>query len=116
VELIGAAEGSRRKAVGLGDAAATEALGLARARGYRAQVESLGAGSTAAVAIANAVADGGLQVMPEVLVTGGGGAVEGLAATLIRSMNGKDGSKQSRRAGRRNTTAAKSEEPASAKR
>jgi regulator of protease activity HflC (stomatin/prohibitin superfamily) len=115
VELIGAAEGSRRKAVGLGDAAATEALGLARARGYRAQVESLGAGSTAVVAIANAVSEGGLQVMPEVLVTGGAGAVEGLAATLIRSMNGKHDSKRRRPSGRRHAAAAKAKEPASAK-
>jgi regulator of protease activity HflC (stomatin/prohibitin superfamily) len=116
VELIGAAEGSRRKAVGLGDAAATEALGLARARGYRAQAESLGAGSTAAVAIANAVSDGGLQIMPEVLVTGGAGAVEGLAATLMRSMNGKSESKRPRRAARRDKAAAQAKEPASAKR
>jgi uncharacterized membrane protein YqiK len=93
VELTGAAEGSRRRAIGLGDAAATEALGLARARGYDAQVQSLGSGSTAAVAIANAVSDGGLQVVPEVLVTGGGGAVDGLAATLIRAMNGRHESK-----------------------
>src|SRR3984893_2159380 len=92
VELTGAAEGSRRRAIGLGDAAAIEALGLARARGYDAQVQSLGAGSTAAVAIANAVSEGRLQVVPDVLVTGGG-AVEGLAATLIRAMNGGHDSK-----------------------
>jgi hypothetical protein len=97
VELTGAAEGSRRRAIGLGDAAAIEALGLARARGYDAQVHSLGAGSTAAVAIANAVSEGKLQVMPEVLVTGGGGAVDGLAATLMRAMNGRHESKPSRR-------------------
>src|SRR5712691_8579986 len=107
VELTGAAEGSRRRAIGLGEAAAAEALGLARAKGYDAQVASLGAGSTAAVAIANAVSDGGLQVMPEVLVTGGAGAVEGLAATLMRSMNGKHESKRPRRAGRRDAAAAK---------
>jgi len=87
VELTGAAEGSRRRAIGLGDAAATEALGLARARGYDAQVASLGSGPTAAVAIANAVAEGRVQVVPDVLVTGGG-AVDGLAATLMRAMKG----------------------------
>ncbi len=88
VELTGAAEGSRRRAIGLGEAAATEALGLARAKGYRAQIQSLGSGPTAIVAVANAVAEGKLTVVPEVLVTGGGGAVEGLAATLMRSFNG----------------------------
>jgi regulator of protease activity HflC (stomatin/prohibitin superfamily) len=88
VELTGAAEGSRRRAVGLGEAAAIEALGLARARGYEAQIQSLGSGPTAIVAVANAVAEGKLTIVPEVLVTGGGGAVEGLAATLMRSFNG----------------------------
>jgi uncharacterized membrane protein YqiK len=89
VELTGAAEGSRRRAIGLGDAAAAEALGLARAKGYDAQVKSLGSGSTAAVAIANAVSEGRVNVMPEVLVAGGGNAFEGLAASLMRAMNGK---------------------------
>ncbi len=96
VELTGAAEGSRRRAIGLGEAAATEALGLARARGYDAQVQSLGPGPTAAVAIANAVSDGRLQVVPDVLVTGGG-AVDGLAATLMRAMNGSHAVKPRRR-------------------
>jgi hypothetical protein len=65
------------------------------------------------VAIANAVSDGGLQVMPEVLVTGGGGAVEGLAATLMRALNGKQESKHPRRTSRRKSSAGKSREPAS---
>jgi uncharacterized membrane protein YqiK len=98
VELTGAAEGSRRRAIGLGEAAAAEALGLARARGYDAQVQSLGSGPTAAVAIANAVSEGRLQVVPDVLVTGGG-AVDGLAATLMRAMNGGNGSKPRDRKG-----------------
>src|SRR5712692_1971738 len=88
VELTGAAEGSRRRAIGLGDAAASEALGLARAKGYEAQIRSLGSGPTAIVAVANAVAEGNLTIVPEVLVTGGGGAMEGLAAALMRSLNG----------------------------
>jgi regulator of protease activity HflC (stomatin/prohibitin superfamily) len=93
VELTGAAEGSRRRAIGLGDAAAAEALGLARAKGYDAQVASLGSGPTAAVAIANAVSEGKVNVMPDVLVTGGGNAFEGLAASLMRGMNGKSPAK-----------------------
>jgi regulator of protease activity HflC (stomatin/prohibitin superfamily) len=91
VELTGAAEGSRRRAIGLGDAAAVQALGLARAKGYDAQIRSLGAGPTAAVAIANAVSEGKVTVVPEVLVTGGGGAIEGLAATFMRSLSGGHG-------------------------
>ena len=34
--------------------------------------------------MANAVADGHIDVMPDVLVTGGGGSFDGLAAQLIR--------------------------------
>ena len=44
------------------------------------------------VAVANAVADGHITVVPEVLVTGGGGgSFDGLAATLMRYLgtNGK---------------------------
>ncbi len=53
---------------------------------------------TAIVAVANAVSDGHITVVPEVLVTGGngGGAFEGLAATLMRTFgngNGKGGGK-----------------------
>src|SRR5437764_1777156 len=93
VRVTGEAEGSRRRAIGLGDAAAVEAPGLAKARGYEAQVLSLGSTPTAAVAIAGALAEGQLDVMPEVLVTGGGGAVEGLAATFMRSLNGNGAAK-----------------------
>jgi len=86
VELTGRAEATRREAIGLAEAKATEALGLARATGFEAQKEALGGGATALVAVANAVAEGHITVVPEVLVTGGGGGgpVDGLAATLIR--------------------------------
>lgn len=85
VQLTGEAEGARRQAIGLGEAKATEALGLARAIGFNAQKEALGGPATAVVAVANAVADGHVTVVPEVLVTGGGGgSFDGLAATLMR--------------------------------
>jgi regulator of protease activity HflC (stomatin/prohibitin superfamily) len=96
VRLTGDAEASKTRAVGLADAAATEALGLARAAGFRAQTEALGQTATALVAVANAVADGHITVVPEVLVAGGGGAIEGLAATLMRTLgtgNGGNGSR-----------------------
>src|SRR5204862_4059091 len=99
VRVTGEAEGSRRRAIGLGDAAAVEALGLAKAKGYQAQVESLGSTPTAAVAIANALSEGNLEVMPEVLVTGGGGALEGLAATFMRSLNGNGESHRQKESG-----------------
>lgn len=84
VELTGRGEASKVEALGLAQAKATEALGLARAAGFEAQKEALGGAATALVAVANAVADGHITVVPDVLVTGGGGSVDGLAASLIR--------------------------------
>jgi uncharacterized membrane protein YqiK len=83
VRLTGEAEADRTKAIGLAEATAAEALGLARAAGFEAQQQAIGQGATALVAVANAVAEGQIAVVPDVLVTGGGGALEGLAATLM---------------------------------
>src|SRR5262245_42117578 len=86
VELTGKAEAAKTEAIGLAEAKATEALGLARAVGYREQTQALGQTATALVAVANAVAEGKITVVPEVLVAGGGGSIEGLAATLMRTL------------------------------
>lgn len=83
VQAIGAAEATRAEAVGLAEAKAAEALGLARAEGFEAQRRALGSAATALVAAINAIAEGGVDVMPEVLVTNGG-SIDGLAASLIR--------------------------------
>ncbi len=91
LERTGAAQATKTRAVGLATAEATQALGEGRARGYAAQVVSLGAGATAAVAVADAVAQGGIDIMPEVLVTGGGGALDGLAAVLMRAFGANGG-------------------------
>ena len=83
---------TKTEAIGLAEAKATEALGLARAAGFEAQKEALGGTATALVAVANAVADGHITVVPEVLVTGGGGgALDGLAATLMRTLGTGNG-------------------------
>jgi uncharacterized membrane protein YqiK len=94
VELTGRAEATKVEAVGLAEAAAVKALGLARAAGFEAQTQALGQLPTAIVAVANAVSDGHITVVPEVLVTGGngGGAFEGLAATLMRTFGSGNGS------------------------
>lgn len=92
VRLTGEGEAIKIQAIGLANAKATEALGLARAKGFEAQKEALGGPATALVNGINAIADGKVDIMPEVLVTGGGGSIEGLAATLMRSFgtgNGK---------------------------
>jgi hypothetical protein len=86
VELTGKAEATRVEAIGLANASATEALGVARATGFEAQKDALGETATALVAVANAVSEGHITVVPEVLVTGGGsGSFDGLAATLMRT-------------------------------
>jgi uncharacterized membrane protein YqiK len=85
VRLTGQAEADRTQAIGLAEAKATEALGLARAAGFEAQRTAIGEMPTALVAVAGAIAEGHIDIMPEVLVTGGGGAFEGLAATLMNT-------------------------------
>src|SRR5438876_6246795 len=80
--------------IDLEKARGTADMQAARAKGYDAQIRSLGSGPTAVVAVANAVAEGKLTIVPEVLVTGGGGAVEGLAAALMRSLNGNGHAKR----------------------
>jgi uncharacterized membrane protein YqiK len=86
VRITGKAEADRREAMGLAEAKATEALGLARAAGFEAQRAAIGELPTALVAVTGAIAEGQIDIMPEVLVTGGGGAVEGLAATLMNTV------------------------------
>ncbi len=81
-EALGLADAKAREAIGLADAKATEAIGVAKAVGYDEQVRALGQSTTAMVAVAQAVSDGKIDIMPEILVTGGG-AGEGLAATLM---------------------------------
>jgi uncharacterized membrane protein YqiK len=86
VRLTGQAEADRTQAIGLAEARAAEALGLAKAAGYHAQREAIGDMATALVAVAGAVADGHIDVVPDVLVTGGGGALDGLAAALMNTL------------------------------
>jgi hypothetical protein len=95
-EAVGEAEFIRQ--TGTAKGAEVEAVGLARARGYRAQVEALGSNATAIVNVVAALAEGKAKFVPDVLVAGGngqGGAIEGLAATAMRFFgpgNGHGGS------------------------
>jgi len=84
-EATGEAEFIRQ--TGTAKGAEVEAVGLARARGYRAQVEALGANATAIVNVVTALSEGKAKFVPDVLVASGGnggGAFEGLAATAMR--------------------------------
>ncbi|MGH9704979.1 MAG: SPFH domain-containing protein, partial [Candidatus Acidiferrales bacterium] len=69
--------------------AEVEAIGLARARGYRAQVEALGSSATAIVNVVAALAEGRAKFVPDILVTstGNGGALDGLASAAMRFLN-----------------------------
>ena len=85
---MGDAEGSRTRAVGLAQAEATEAQGIAAAKGFEAQKQALGEGATAAVNIIEAIARGDVKVMPDVLVSGGGGGpLDALMAVLTKMAN-----------------------------
>ena len=66
--------------------AEVEAVGLARAKGFEAQVRALGTNATALVNSINALAEKNIRFVPEVLVNSGNaaGAVEGLAAAAMR--------------------------------
>jgi len=85
--LTGQAEADRIQAIGLAEAKATEALGVARAAGFAAQREAIGEMPTALVAVAGAVAEGKINVVPDILVTGNGSSLDGLAATLMRKLS-----------------------------
>ncbi len=64
--------------------AEVEAVGLARAKGFEAQVHALGQGPTAIINVMTALAERGIKIMPEILAVGGGGTVEGVSATLMK--------------------------------
>jgi len=68
---------------GMAKGAEVEAVGLARAKAYREQVQALGQTPTAVVNAINALAEKNVKIVPDILVAGGGGSVEGLAATLM---------------------------------
>jgi len=72
--------------LGAAEASKIEAMGLAKAKGFEKQKEAVGAQATALVNAIQAIADGKVNVMPEVLVVGGGGgAMEALASVLTQA-------------------------------
>lgn len=89
IRLTGQAEADRVQALGLADAKAAEALGLAKATGFAAQREAIGELPTALVAVAAAVADGKVDIVPDVLVSGGS-SLDGLAAVVMRALSNGD--------------------------
>jgi len=66
--------------------AEVEAVGMARARAYEAQVKALGQNQTALVNAINALAEKNVKVMPDILVAGGGSSLDGLAGVLMKTL------------------------------
>lgn len=74
---LGRAEADVITAKGTADGSAAKALGEGNAAGYQAQKAAVGPDATALIAVTQAIAEGNIALVPEVLVTGGGGDVEG---------------------------------------
>ncbi len=73
---------------GAAKGAEVEAVGMARAKAYWAQVQALGSMPTAMVNAVDSLSRSGTNFVPQILVAGGGGGVlEGLAAQLMQVMS-----------------------------
>ena len=90
-EAVGESEFIRQ--TGTAKGAEVEAVGLARAKGFQAQVNALGANATALVNVIAALSEGHAKFVPDILVTGGngGGAIDGLAAAAMRFLGNGGG-------------------------
>jgi uncharacterized membrane protein YqiK len=93
ITTTGGAEATRTRAIGDAEASAEQALGLARAKGFSAQRQAIGAAQTALVAALREVSSGGVKIVPDIQVgSEGGGVIGGLGALLMRSLaaNGEE--------------------------
>ena len=78
---------------GAAKGAEVEAVGMARAKAYQAQVVALGQGPTALVNSVDALSRSGVSFVPQILVAGGGngGILEALAAQIMGSISHQAG-------------------------
>jgi uncharacterized membrane protein YqiK len=77
------------KQTGLAQADVIRAQGVAKADGFKAQNEAIGASGTLMVNVATVLADKNVKIMPDILVAGGGSALDALAATLTKTFTDK---------------------------
>jgi uncharacterized membrane protein YqiK len=89
IKQTGTAQADVIRAQGTAQAEVIRAQGLSKAEGFRAQNQAIGSVSTTLVNIATVLAEKGIQIMPQILVAGGGNAIEGLAATLTKAVANK---------------------------
>ena len=100
ITTTGAAEATRTQAIGEATAAAEEALGLARAKGFDAQRKAIGSEQTALVAALREVGTGHVKIVPDIQVGGdGGGVIGGLGALLMRNLATEGGNGNGHRNG-----------------
>jgi len=92
ITTTGTAEAARTRVIGEANAAAEEALGLARAKGFSAQRRAIGAEQTALVAALREVGTGHVKIVPDIQVGGEGGVLGGLGAMLMRTLSDGHGS------------------------
>lgn len=92
--LEGVGEGKRLKAIGDGEASKIAAIGEATAQAYNKQQEAIGEEAIKQIKIvelvAAAIENGNIKIVPDVLVTGGGSATDGLMGMLTRLLPGVD--------------------------
>jgi regulator of protease activity HflC (stomatin/prohibitin superfamily) len=92
--LEGIGEGKRLKAIGDGEASKIAAIGEATAQAYNKQQEAIGEEAIKQIKIveliAAAIQNGNIKIVPDVLVTGGGTAGDGLMGQLSRLLPGVD--------------------------
>ena len=69
---------------GRAKSAEVEAVGLAKAKAFEAQVRALGQGPTAIINVATALADRNVKIVPDILALGGSGTLDGVGATLMK--------------------------------
>jgi len=88
ITTTGSAEATRAEVIGAATAAAETALGLARAAGFDAQRQAIGAENTTLVAGLREVAVGHVKIVPDIQVGAEGGIVGGVGALLMQSLAG----------------------------
>jgi uncharacterized membrane protein YqiK len=77
------------KQTGTAQADVIRVQGVAKAEGFKAQNEAIGQTGTMLVNVATVLSDKNTKIVPDILVVGGGGSLDGLAATLTKLIAGK---------------------------
>jgi len=90
---IGKATAEADLAIGTAKATVIEKQGTAQGVGYKSQVDALGQHQTMIVNAVKAISEGNLQ-LPQVIVVGNGGSIEGLAASLIQKVSNSQATRE----------------------